>query len=134
MHKSMIFKLLRTNLILLVLLQSSNVIFSQNSKKKKGDYSGTWVYEVKDTPSGNYSGKIILTKNQNIYKGQAINQSGVKYTFDFVEKKGDILIFRTNLEETNSLVYCKFVGDSLTADVKVQGDSFPYKLKGKRVV
>jgi hypothetical protein len=135
MHKLMIFRLLRTTLMLLGFLQLSDSSFSQNSiklKRKKGDYSGTWAYEVKDTPYGNYSGKIILTKNQKIYKGEAINQSGVKFAFDFVEKKGDILIFRTNLEETNSMVYCKFKGDSLRANVKVQGDDFAYKLKGGR--
>jgi hypothetical protein len=132
MHKLMIFKLLRTTLMLLIFLQFSNSIFCQNFKKKKGDYSGTWMYEVKNTPSGNYSGKIILTKNQKIYNCVAINQAGIKYTFDFVEKKRDVLIFRTNLEETNSMVYCKFFGDSLRANVKVAGDDFPYKLKAKR--
>lgn len=30
------------------------------------------------------------------------------------------------------MVYCKFKGDSLKANVKVQGDDFAYKLKGKR--
>jgi hypothetical protein len=134
MHKLMIFKLLRTTLMLLILLQFSNSAFCQNFKKKKGDYSGTWAYEVKDTPYGNYSGRIILTKKQKIYKGKAINKEGVKFTFDFVEKKGEVLIFRTNLEETNSMVYCKFFGDSLMANVKVAGDDFAYKLKGKRVI
>jgi hypothetical protein len=132
MQKLLIFKLLPTTLIFLILFPFSNPTFSQNPKKKKGDYSGTWVYEVKDTPSGNYSGKIILTKNQKTYKGEAINQAGVKFTFDFLEKRGEILIFRTNLEETNSMVYCKFKGDSLAANVKVAGDNFPYKLKAKR--
>jgi hypothetical protein len=128
----MIYRLLHTTFMFLILLQFSNTAFSQNPKKKKGDYSGTWAYEVKNTPSGNYSGKIILTKNQKIYNGEAINQAGVKYTFDFVEKKGEILTFRTNLEQTNSMVYCKFIGDSLRANIKVAGDDFAYKLKGKR--
>ena len=33
--------------------------------------------------------------------------------------------------ELKEIVYCKFKGDSLKANVKVQGDDFAYKLKGK---
>ena len=108
-------------------------VSSANAQKKKAtDYAGTWNYEVKNTPSGDYSGKIILVKDKKTYKGEAINKAGIKYRFDLVSMKGNKLVFSTNLEETNSTVNCTFKGNTMTADVKVAGDDFAYKMKGKR--
>ena len=101
-------------------------------KKKATDYAGTWNYEVKDTPTGDYSGKIILVKDKQTYKGEAINKAGTKFRFDLVSMKGNKLVFSTNLEETNSTVNCTFKGNTMTADVKVAGDDFAYKMKGKK--
>ena len=101
-------------------------------KKKTSDYAGTWNYEVKDTPTGDYFGKIILVKNKKTYKGEAINKAGIKFRFDLVSMKGNKLVFSTNLEETNSMVNCTFKVNTMTADVKVAGDDFAYKMKGKR--
>ena len=101
-------------------------------KKKSTDYAGTWNYEVKNTPSGDYSGKIILVKDKKTYKGEAINSSGTKFRFDLVSMKGNKLVFSTNLEETNSTVNCTFKGNAMTADVKVAGDDFAYKMVSKR--
>ena len=107
--------------------------FEANAQKKKtSDYAGTWNYEVKDTPTGDYFGKIILVKNKKTYKGEAINKAGIKFRFDLVSMKGNKLVFSTNLEETNSMVNCTFKVNTMTADVKVAGDDFAYKMKGKR--
>ena len=105
---------------------------ANTQKKKATDYAGTWNYEVKDTPTGDYSGKIILVKDKKTYKGEAINSAGTKFRFDLVSMKGNKLVFSTNLEETNSTVNCTFKGNTMTADVKVAGDDFAYKMKGKR--
>ena len=101
-------------------------------KKKTSDYAGTWNYEVKDTPTGDYFGKIILVKDKKTYKGEAINKAGIKFRFDLVSMKGNKLVFSSNLEQTNSMVNCVFKGNTMTADVKVAGDDFAYKMKGKR--
>ena len=101
-------------------------------KKKASDFTGTWNYEVKDTPYGDYFGKIILVKDKKTYKGEAINKAGIKFRFDLVSMKGNKLVFSTNLEETNSTVNCTFKGNTMTADVKVAGDDFAYKMKGKK--
>ena len=101
-------------------------------KKKASDFAGTWNYEVKDTPTGDYFGKIILVKNKKTYKGEAINKAGIKFRFDLVSMKGNKLVFSTNLEETNSMVNCTFKVNTMTADVKVAGDDFDYKMKGKK--
>lgn len=101
-------------------------------KKKTSDYAGTWNYEVKDTPTGDYSGKIILVKDKQTYKGEAINKAGTKFRFDLVSMKGNKLVFSTNLEETNSMVNCTFKVNTMTADVKVAGDDFAYKMVSKR--
>ena len=101
-------------------------------KKKASDFAGTWNYEVKDTPTGDYFGKIILVKNKKTYKGEAINKAGIKFRFDLVSMKGNKLVFSTNLEETNSMVNCTFKVNTMTADVKVAGDDFAYKMVSKR--
>ena len=101
-------------------------------KKKIVNFSGTWNYEVKNTPSGDYFGRIILVKGKNTYKGEAINKAGIKFRFDLVSMKGNQLVFNTNLENTNSMVNCTFKGNSMTANVKVAGDDFAYKMKAKK--
>ncbi len=101
-------------------------------RKKVSDYAGTWNYEVKNTPSGDYFGKIILVKDKKTYKGEAINKAGMKFRFDLVSMKGNQLVFSTNLEDTNSTVKCIFKGNIMTADIKVAGDEFAYKMKAKR--
>ncbi len=112
------------------------LLFVSNANAQKGkapDYSGTWNYEVKDTPSGDYSGKIILVKNKKTYTGEAINKAGIKFRFDLVSMKGNQMTFSTNLENTNSTVNCTFKGNTMTANVKVAGDDFAYKMKAKRL-
>lgn len=118
------------NFVILGLLLS---VFNVNAQKKKtSDFSGTWNYEVKNTPSGDYSGKIILVKDKKTYKGEVINKTDIKFRFDMISMKGNQLVFSTNLENTNSMVNCTFKGNAMTADVKVAGDDFPYKMKAKR--
>jgi hypothetical protein len=109
------------------------VLNANAQKKKSSDYAGTWNYEVKDTPSGDYFGKIILVKDKKTYKGEAINKAGIKFRFDLVSMKGNQLVFSTNLEDTNSMVNCTFKGNSMTANVKVLDDDFAYKMKAKRL-
>ncbi len=109
------------------------VLNANAQKKKASDFSGTWNYEVKDTPSGDYFGKIILVKDKKTYKGEAINKTGIKFRFDLVSMKGNQLVFSTNLEDTNSMVNCTFKGNAMNANVKVEGDDFAYKMKAKRL-
>ena len=109
-------------------------VLNANAQKKKAPgFSGTWNYEVKDTPSGDYFGKIILVKDKKSYKGEVINKAGIKFRFDLVSMKGNQLVFSTNLEDTNSTVNCTFKGNTMTANVKVAGDDFAYKMKAKRL-
>jgi hypothetical protein len=120
---------LLNTLIFGLLLVVSN---TDAQKKKASDYTGTWNYEVKSTPSGNYFGKIILVKDKKTYKGEAINKAGIKFRFDLVSMKGNQLVFSTNLENTNSIMNCTFKGNTMTAHVKVSGDDFDYKMKAKK--
>ena len=54
---------------LLLLVSNANA-----QKKKASDFSGTWNYEVKDTPSGDFFGKIILVKGKKTYKLLIMNK------------------------------------------------------------
>jgi hypothetical protein len=109
------------------------VSIANAQKKKAFDYAGTWNYEIKDTPSGDYFGKIILVKDKKTYKGEAINKAGIKFRFDLVSMKGNQLVFNTFLENVNSIVNCTFKGNTMTANVKVAGDDFAYKMKAKKL-
>ena len=56
----------------------------------------------------------------------------VQFTIELVSSK---FVLKTNLFpfiETKSTVSCTFKGNTMTADVKVAGDDFAYKMKGKR--
>lgn len=97
------------------------------------DYSGKYAYAIVDTPYGDYFGFIILQKKNNSYMGEIINEEGKKFDLNVIRSNGNRLIFKSNAEETNSLFYCEFFGDSIRANVEVKGDDFPYVLKGKKV-
>lgn len=97
------------------------------------DHSGKYAYAIVDTPYGDYSGFIILKKKDNTYQGEVINEEGIKYDLSVVRSSGNRIIFRSNIEETNSILHCEFFGDSIRANVEVKGDDFPYVLKGTKI-
>ncbi len=50
-----------------------------------------------------------------------------------IRHKGNQLVFKTNMEDTNSLVTFEFQGDSIRGRIAVKGDDFPYLLKGGKL-
>jgi len=96
------------------------------------DYSGSWGYEVKNTPYGNFYGTIFLIKAGSTYKGNVVNRAGKQYKLEVLRLKGNRLVFTSDVEETNSVFTCNFKGDSLLATVEVKGDNFLYKLKARK--
>jgi hypothetical protein len=101
-------------------------------KKNNPDFSGTWAYEVRNTPSGDYSGNIILIKVNQQYTGNIINTAGMKDTIHVLESKGNKLVFTSDIEDAHETFSCTFFGDSVRADIKVEGDDFDYQLRGKK--
>lgn len=98
------------------------------------NFSGSYKYECKNTPSGDYFGTLTLKKVSEQYVGDIINSKGRKFEITFLRQKGNRLIFSSNLEDTNnSILTCDFQGDSLRATIEVKGDDFLYKLRGKKV-
>lgn len=98
----------------------------------EADFSGVWAYAVEDTPYGNFYGNIYLDKPEDTYVGKIINDQGIEYTLEVVRIKGNQVIMKSNLEETNSVMMCKFDGDAMEAALEVSGDDFQYVLKAKR--
>lgn len=96
------------------------------------DLAGTWAYEVKDTPYGDYYGDLVLEKDDNTYKGKIVNDEGTTYQIDIIKVKGNKMVFTSDIEGTDSMFSANFQGDSLNAVIEVKGDDFLYKLKGKR--
>lgn len=119
----------KVSILLITILVSTAILVAQ---KTQIDRSGRYHYKVLDTPYGDFSGWIILKKKKNSYEGEIINDEGRTFKMKVLKHKGDQLIFRTDLEDTNSLATCKFSGDSIFGHISVKGDDFPYLIKGKK--
>jgi hypothetical protein len=96
------------------------------------DYSGAWKYEIKNTPYGDFSGKIQLDKDKDTYKAAIINDGGTRYWAKILRFKGSRIVMATNLEETDGLLSGYFQGDSLVGRLEVKGDAFVYKIIAKK--
>jgi len=97
------------------------------------DYTGKYQYSVLDTPYGDFFGHLILRKTGQQYEGEIINGEGKKFNVNVIRVRNNTIVFKSNIEETNSILSCRFVGDSIHANVEVQGDKFLYVLKGKKI-
>lgn len=96
------------------------------------DFTGTWKYQVIDTPYGNFYGDLILEKVDDQYDGKFVNDKGREFSLTVLRVKGNKMIISSDIEETDSMLNCTFDGDQLKATVEVQGDDFLYKLEAKR--
>lgn len=97
------------------------------------DFSGTYKYELKDTPYGNFAGQITLQKQNESYKGEIVNDKGVKFTANVVRLNGNRIVIATNIEYSDAMLSGYFQGDSLIAKIEVKGDKFLYKFNAKKV-
>jgi len=120
---------LGSRFIILALFAFVGITQAQTSE----DYSGVWAYEVKDTPYGDYFGKMYLDKDGASYTGKFITSKEVEYKLKVVRVKGGRMLITSDIEETNSTISGTFDGDSLKATVEVEGDGFLYTMKAKRV-
>jgi len=96
------------------------------------DFSGKFSYAIVDTPYGDYFGHIVLRKKGESYEGEIVNDEGRKFDLKVLRTRGNVIVFKSNAEDTNSTFTCRLEGDSLKANVEVEGDTFLYKLRGKR--
>ena len=107
-------------------------LLTYGQPEPSGDLAGTWAYEIKETPYGDYYGDLILEKDDNTYQGKIVNDEGITYQIDVIRVKGNKMVFTSDVEDTDSMFSANFQGDSLNAVIEVKGDDFLYKLKGKR--
>ena len=121
----------KTSVAIVSLLVISASLSAQT--KKKTDFSGTWKYEVRDTPSGDYFGNLVLKKVNGKYQGQIINDQGMKDSIKVTEVTGNKMVFTAQVEQADETFNCVFTGDSLHAAIDVVGDNFKYQLRAKRV-
>ena len=115
-------------LIIVLLFFGSHNASAQNSQ----DFSGEWVYQVKETPYGDFYGTIFLNKSNSEYSGKIINKAGREFTLEVLKAKGSRMIILSNIEDSNATLTCTFKEDILNATVEVEGDDFLYKLEGKK--
>ncbi|MBW8686004.1 hypothetical protein [Chitinophaga rhizophila] len=92
------------------------------------DFSGTYKYEVKDTPYGNFAGSIKLAKGKEGYKVEIVNNKGEQFSARIVHLRDTRIILATNFEHSDAMLYGYFKGDSLSARIEAKGDPFLYKL------
>jgi len=121
----------KTSVAIVSLLVISASLSAQT--KKKTDFSGSWKYEVRDTPSGDFFGNIVLKKVNGKYQGEIINDKGSKDSISVTSVTGNKMVFTSHVEQADETFNCVFTGDSLHADIDVVGDNFTYKLRAKRV-
>lgn len=82
--------------LLSTLLTFPFLIFSQSNSFVH--LVGTWDYEVLNTPSGDYFGKITFTKENQLLNGYITTQGGRTYFAKINSLKGDSINLFTNAE------------------------------------
>jgi hypothetical protein len=96
------------------------------------DFSGTYNYEIRDTPYGDFSGKIILQKQKEGYKINIVNNKGEQFNARIIRLKNNRIVLATNFEHADAMLYGYFQGDILSARVEAKGDAFLYKLIARK--
>lgn len=100
---------------ILFFLWTTTLLFAQKAVNK--DYTGTWEYEVLNTPSGDYFGQLILSQSNGNYQGVVHTQRGKKAFARIVKMDGDSLVLFTNAEGFFSFIKGAFKGLTFEGEV-----------------
>ena len=92
------------------------------------DHSGTYTYDVKHTPYGDFAGRIVVEKEKKGYKVAIINDKGENFNAVVTRQKSNRIVLNTNFEHMDAVLYGYFKVDKLIARIEGKGDPFLYKL------
>lgn len=104
----------------------------QTATTKAKAYSpvGSWAYEVKNTPNGNYSGTLELAKTDEGYKAIMNSSQGVTEVKNLVVAD-NTMTGQFSAEGYEAAMKGLFEGDSFEGMVDVAGYSFPITMTRK---
>ncbi len=116
----------------LLFLFLTTFLFSQ---QKITDYTGTWDYQVLNTPSGDYFGQLIISKKDGIYHGVIHTKRGEKAIAKIKKMEGDSVILSTNVEGFFSFLKGSFKGTIIEGEVsnEFSGEA-PYEFYAQKKV
>ncbi|UCJ05006.1 hypothetical protein KTO58_15005 [Chitinophaga pendula] len=96
------------------------------------DFSGTYQYEMKNTPYGDFMGKIILKKEKETYRIEVVNNKGEQFSARIIRLKGNRIVMATNFEYADATLYGYFRENALSARIEAKGDPFLYKFIARK--
>lgn len=118
--------------LLFLIVNISTTVNTSPSRTQDTDFSGTYRYEMRDTPYGDFAGKIILKKEKGNYKIEMINNKGEQFSARVVRLKGNRIVLSTNFEYADATLYGYFQEDALSARIEAKGDPFLYKFIARK--
>ena len=86
---------------------------------------GTWQYEVQDTPSGDYTGDLIIHQDQTDYKAEIIS-SGDRASVEFLYASENAFSATATVAGWSATITGKLILDQIEGQVTVPGDINPY--------
>ena len=103
-------------------------IFSMASNDLIGDFTGTWAYEVTNTPEGDYKGDMIIEKEGSTYSGYLLTptpEGDYKTVLKNVKVEDGTLSFGLTTDGFYVTVKLQEDGANLKGSVYAEGESFP---------
>lgn len=85
---------------------------------------GTWDYHITDTPEGDFSGNMVIEKNEGNYSGHLFS-NGRKINLNNVTLNEDQLSGKFNYQGTSLQLIGEFSKDSFSGKVKAGYESYP---------
>ncbi len=118
------------NLSYLLIVFSGMLLACTATKKIAYSPLGNWDYTVRDTPNGDVSGTLVLSKDGEQYKGVLQSSMG-SVDLENVKVEDNQLRGTFEMEGYELELIGTFAGEELEGTVGFEGYTFP--LKGSRV-
>lgn len=89
---------------------------------------GTWEYTLENTPEGNFSGQMVITKEGNDYKGMIVN-NGAEAEMKDLKIEDNRISFNTYTQGYSTSTSGFFEEGIFKGTVTVDGYEFPITAK-----
>lgn len=93
-------------------------------------YAGTWEYEVTDTPNGDVTGDLIITKEGDSYKAKLSSELG-EAPINNLSLENNSIKGTFDMQGYEISISGAFDGDALNGEVGVEYTTFPLVAKRK---
>ncbi len=96
-----------------------------STKNATKSYLGNWEYTVKNTPEGDFTGIMVLSRDGDHYTG-ALKSSEGQTPFQNVVIDGNNLSCNFDYMGYNIILKGIFEGETLTGNMSVEYNNFPF--------